>query len=155
MNKWFECKVKYDKQQADGAIKSTSEVYLVDAQNFTEAETRIVLEMKPYISGEFEVDAVKHVKISEMFNAHDKGADKWYKSRVNLISIDEEKGVEKRVGVCVYVKGSNIKDALAHVIEGMDKGVSDYEIANIAETPILDVFPYAVVEKKTAAEDVE
>jgi len=148
MNKWFECKVKYDKQQQDGSVKMTTEIYLVDALSFTEAESRIILEMKPYISGEFEVDAVKHVKITDMFNAHDSNADKWYKSKVNLIAIDEEKGVEKRVGTTVYVKGSDIKSALETLVAGMDKGVSDYEIANIAETPILDVFEYAVIEKK-------
>lgn len=147
MYKWFECKVKYDKQLANGEIKRTQETYLVDAQSFTEAETRIILEMKPYISGEFEVDTVKHIRVTEMFNMYDKDADKWYKSKVNLITIDEEKGVEKRVGTMVYVKGADLRSALNALIAGMDKGAADYEVANIAETPILDVFEYAEMKK--------
>lgn len=147
MYKWFECKVKYDKQLANGEIKRTQETYLVDAQSFTEAESRIILEMKPYISGEFEVDTVKHIRVTEMFNMYDKDADKWYKSKVNLITIDEEKGVEKRVGTMVYVKGADLRSALNALIAGMDKGAADYEVANIAETPILDVFEYAEMKK--------
>ncbi len=147
MYKWFECKVKYDKQLANGEIKRTQETYLVDAQSFTEAESRIILEMKPYISGEFEVDTVKHIRVTEMFNMYDKEADKWYKSKVNLITIDEEKGVEKRVGTMVYVKGADLRSALNALIAGMDKGAADYEVANIAETPILDVFEYAEMKK--------
>jgi len=35
--------------------KSVTEPYLVDALSFTEAEARIIEEMRPFISGEFSV----------------------------------------------------------------------------------------------------
>lgn len=95
MFNWFECKVKYEKQAEDGAIKSTSETYLVDAQTFTEAEARIVLETKAFASvavGELSVENIKRIKIAEMFNMHDESADRWYRSKVNFITIDEKKG---------------------------------------------------------------
>ena len=47
---WFECKVRYDKMQENGMVKKVNEPYLVDALTFTEAESRIIEEMKPYIS---------------------------------------------------------------------------------------------------------
>ena len=51
-----------------------------------------------------------------------------------------------RIGMdSVYQMMSLCVDAL---IKYMDKGGSDYEIANIAETAIMDVFEYAVMEKK-------
>ena len=64
---WFECKVRYDKMQENGVVKKVNEPYLVDALTFTEAEQRINEEMKPYISGDFSISAVKKTKISEIF----------------------------------------------------------------------------------------
>lgn len=61
MSKWFECKVRYDKTQENGTIKKVTEPYLVDALSFTEAEARIIEELTPYISGEFEVAGIKPV----------------------------------------------------------------------------------------------
>ena len=55
MNSWFECKVKYDKEIEGGMQKTVSEPYMVDALSFTEAESRILEEMRPFISGEFTV----------------------------------------------------------------------------------------------------
>ena len=53
MYNWFECKVKYEKMQGSGVQKTVTEPYLVDALSFTEAESRIIEEIKPYIWGEF------------------------------------------------------------------------------------------------------
>lgn len=153
MYKWFECKVKYDKQEADGTIKSSSETYLVDAQSFTEAEARIIIEMKPYISGEFEVANIRRIKITELFNFDDNVADKWYKAKVNFVTIDEDKGVEKRTASTMMVKGEDIKSALDALIKGMENGLTDYEIANIAETPIMDVYEYAPVANVTPVDN--
>ena len=55
MYSWFECKVKYEKEVGEGKLVKQAESYLVDALNFTEAEKRIIKEMKPFINGEFEV----------------------------------------------------------------------------------------------------
>ena len=62
--------------QENGMVKKVNEPYLVDALTFTEAETRINEEMKPYISGEFSISAVKKTKISEIF--FDDSADRYY-----------------------------------------------------------------------------
>ena len=62
---WFECKVRYDKMQENGTVKKVNEPYLVDALTFTEAEARIMEEMKPFISGEYSISSEKN--ISEIF----------------------------------------------------------------------------------------
>ncbi len=67
MANWFECKVRYDKMMENGLVKKVNEPYLVDALSFTEAESRIIEEQRPFISGEFSVSAVKRTKISEIF----------------------------------------------------------------------------------------
>ena len=43
---WFECKIRYEKTMEDGLPKKVSEVYVVDALGFSEAEERIMEEMK-------------------------------------------------------------------------------------------------------------
>ena len=64
MHNWFECKVKLEKTADDGKIIKVGESYLVDALSFTEAEERMVQEMKPFISGDFQIANIKRVKIS-------------------------------------------------------------------------------------------
>ena len=140
MHTWFECKIKYEKTAEEGKIVKVSEGYLIDALSFTEAEARIIEEMKPFISGEFQVANIKRARISEMF--FNENGDKWYRSKVNFITLDEEKGIEKRTGVTMMVQASDIKEALEGINEGMKGSMADYEIANIAETLIIDVFKY-------------
>ena len=53
MTNWFECKVSYEKMLENGTQKKVTEPYLVDALSFTEAEARIIEEIRPFITGEF------------------------------------------------------------------------------------------------------
>ena len=138
MHSWFECKIKYEKNAGDGKILNVGETYLVDAMSFTEAEARIIEEMKPFISGDFKVENIKRARLYELFpNAN---GDKWYRCKVFFISLDEEKGVEKRTGAAMLVQASDVKDAWDGVQEGMKGTMADYEIASIAETAIMDVY---------------
>lgn len=140
MNTWFECKVTFERTGEDGLIKKVTEPYLVDALSFTEAETRICKECQPFATGEFTVASVKRCKIAEMvFN--DNG-DKWYRCRINYISVDEEKGVEKRIAQTVMVQASDLQDAVLVLVKSMEGALGDYEIASVTQTAILDVFKY-------------
>ena len=51
MHNWFECKIRYEKVAENGMNKKVTEPYLVDALSFTEAESRIIEEITPFISG--------------------------------------------------------------------------------------------------------
>jgi hypothetical protein len=142
MANWFECKVRYDKLQENGAVKKVNEPYLVDALSFTEAEARIIEEQTPYISGDFSVSAVKRTKISEIF--WNEGGDRWYLVKVAFITIDERSGVEKRTSTLILVQASDFKEALDNFIEGMKGTMADYEIVSITETPLMDVYKVKV-----------
>lgn len=144
MANWFECKVKYDKTQENGSVKKVSEPYLVDALSFTEAEARITEEQRPFISGEFSVDAVKRTKIAEIF--FNDGADRWYMVKVAFITIDEKTAKEKRAVSQILVQASNFKEALENFLRGMEGTMADYEIVQIAETPLMDVYRMKVVD---------
>jgi hypothetical protein len=138
MANWFECKVRYDKMQENGAIKKVSEPYLVDALSFTEAEARIIEEQTPYISGEFSVNAVKRTKISEIF--YDETGDKYYMVKVAFITIDEKTAAEKKTSTLILVQASDFKNALDNFVEGMKGTMADYEIQSITETQLMDVY---------------
>ena len=142
MNNWFERKVKIEKTIESGATKKVSELYLVDALNFTEAESRIIEEVSPFCSGQLEVADIKRAKYSEMFTSELESADKWYKVKCNFITLDEKTQTEKRTATLMLVQAGNLRDAVSNFDEGMKGSMVDYEIALVQETQILDVFKY-------------
>lgn len=119
-------------------VKKVNEPYLVDALTFTEAEARIIEEMKPLISGEYSISSEKKTKISEIF--YNEGGDRWYLVKVNFVTIDETRGVEKKTATLILVQASDFEDALANFKKGMEGTMADYEIASITETMIMDVY---------------
>jgi len=141
MLNWFECKIKYEKTADDGKIVKVSEAYLLDALSFTEAEARINEEMKPFISGEFIVSNIRRAKINELFT--NENGDKWYRCKVFFISLDEEKGIEKRIATTMMVQANDVKEAWDGLKEGMKGSMADYQVAAITETAIMDVYPFA------------
>ncbi|MCH5218032.1 MAG: DUF4494 domain-containing protein [Muribaculaceae bacterium] len=142
---WFECKVRYDKMTEKGAVKKVNEPYLVDALTFTEAESRIIEEVTPFISGDFTISAVKKTKVSEIF--FDETGDRFYMTKVNFISIDEKSGVEKKSASFILVQASDFDGALANFKKGMQGTMSDYDIVSITETLLMDVFPLKLDKK--------
>ncbi|HIU38872.1 MAG TPA: DUF4494 domain-containing protein [Candidatus Limisoma intestinavium] len=138
MATWFECKVKYDKLAENGQQKTVTEPYLVDALSFTEAEARIIEEITPFISGEFKVTAVKRTNIAEIF--WNEAGDRWYKVKVNFITIDEKTAVEKKTANFIMVQAEDFKSAFENFMAGMKGTMSDFEIASISETLIMDVY---------------
>lgn len=145
MQNWFKVKVKYEKTAEEGKIVKVSEEYLFDALSFTEAEARANEELKPFISGEFITTTITRARINELFT--NVNGDKWYKSKVYFISLDEEKGVEKRTACNMMVQANNVKEALDGLQEGMKGTMADYEVASIVETAILDVYPFVKKEE--------
>ncbi len=138
MATYFECKVKYDRTLDTGAQKTVTEPYLVDALSFTEAEARITEEVSPFTTGEFAVTAVKKVKFDDIF--FHEGGDRWYKVKINMITIDEKTAAEKRTASNSLVQASAFKQALDIFLENMRGTAFDYEIAAIDETQLMDVF---------------
>lgn len=136
---WFECKVRYDKLQENGAVKKVNEPYLVDALTFTEAENRIIEELTPCISGEFSISAVKKTKIAEIF--FNETGDRYYQAKVNFVTLDEKSGNEKKMSQLILIQASDFDDAVKNFKKGMEGTLSDFELVSLAETLIMDIFP--------------
>ena len=134
----------------NGMQKKVTEPYLVDALSFTEAEARIIEEVSPFISGEFSVSAVKRANFSELF--FDETGDRWYKCKLNFITLDEKSGMEKRTASYMLVQAADFETALKNLVEGMKGTMADWVIVSITETPLMDVYPFDP-ERKTKEED--
>ena len=138
---WFECRIRYDKMMENGSVKRVTEPYLVDALSFTEAEARIIEEQKPFISGDFSIPAIKKTNIAEIF--FDDCCDKWWSVKYNLITLDENTGAERKKAIYILVQASDLNQAAKNLAEGMRGTVSDYEVASIVKTPIVDAYKIA------------
>ena len=143
MKNWFECKIRYEKTMENGMNKKVTEAYIVDALSFTEAEARIIEEMTPFISGEFTVSDIKRANYSELFFSEEEAADRWFKCKLSLITLDEKSGAEKKTSTNVLVQASDLRDAVKKLDEGMKGSMADYIISSMAETAIMDVYPYS------------
>ncbi len=115
---------------------------MVDAFTFGEAEDAITKEMASYSSGEFIIKNITPAVYSEIFFSDREGDDKWYKAKLMFITIDEEKGKEKRTAVSYLVQAKNIEGALQNIGEVFSSSVLDYVVANVSETKIMDVFEH-------------
>jgi len=145
MNNWFECKVSYDKAGEGGMPKRVTEPYLVDALSFTEAEARIIEELRPYISGEFTIVDIKRARLAELF--FNPAGDRYYRVKVFFITFDEKSGAEKKTAVQMLAQASSVREAVEVVEEGMKGTMADYAIASITETALMDVFPFSAEKK--------
>ena len=120
--------------------KKVTEPYLVDAISFTEAEARITEEVRPFISGEFTVTDIKRARLSELF--FNENGDRFYKVKVNFITLNEKSGAEKKTAAQMLAQASTLKEAIAVLEEGMKGTMADYRIVSVTETEIMDVFPF-------------
>lgn len=140
---WYECKVKYRKlDEASGIQKVKTEPFLVDAISYTEAESRITEEMSAYLSDSDEI-TITNIKVANYAEIHPfENSDRWFKSRVSLIAVDEESGKERKTNQYLLVQANDVKEAFDNTNGVMKDSLGEYTIPAISESPIIDVFPY-------------
>lgn len=145
---WFETKIRYEKMMEDGRQKMTTEMYVVDALSFTEAESAIIEEMSAYISGDFKVTGIAQATYGEVFFSENEADDRFFKAKLQFITIDEKTQKEKRSNVLYLVQAHSLQTAVKYVEEVMGGTMIDYAIAAIQETSIMDVFEHNAVKKE-------
>ena len=142
VSKFYEAKIQYQKMQEDGKEKKVTEQYVVEALSFTEAESRIIEEMSPYISGEFDIVSEKIAPFNEIFLSENSNDDKWFLSKVGFIILDEKTAKEKKQTFRYLVQAATSELALDYTKEMLSHGMSDYSIDSVQDTTTLDVFLY-------------
>ena len=145
-SKYFEVKIQYQKILDDGKEKKVTEQYVVEALSFTEAEARIIEEMTPYISGEFDVVSEKIAPFNEIFLSDKSDDDKWFISKVAFITLDEKTAKEKKQTFRYLVQAATSENALDYTKTMLNQCLSDYSIDSVQDTPTLDVFLYGSAE---------
>lgn len=73
---------------------------------------------------------------------------RWYKSKLQFITLDEKTGKEKRNSVYYLVEGCSLESARKNIDEVMGGTMIDYVIVSVSETSFIDVFEYKSVESK-------
>ena len=139
-SKYFEVKIQYQKILENGKEKKVTEQYVVEALSFTEAEARIIKEMTPYISGEFDVVSEKIAAYSEIILSDKSDDDKWFISKVSLITIDEKTSKENKTSKRLLVQADTSQTALEYTKKLFDSSMTDFSIDAVKDTPTLEVF---------------
>jgi len=141
MQTWFESKVRYVKVSESGNEQTVSENFLLDAVSYTDAETRIIRQMQQMVKGgEFSIVDIKKSKIAEVF-PYENG-EWWFKATINLVTIDEDAGKEKKMRTYYLIMADDIKEALDRLEESLSFLVIPYVVSSMAVSTIVDVFPY-------------
>ncbi len=141
MQTWFESKVKYNKVSQSGNEQLVTDNFLLDAVSYTDAETRIIRQMQQTVKGgEFQIVDIKKSRIAEVF-PYESG-EWWFKATINLVTVDEEAGKEKKLKTYYLVMADDIKEALARLEESLSFLVIPYVVSAVAVSTIVDVFPY-------------
>jgi hypothetical protein len=145
MQTWFESKVKYMKVSESGKENMVTENFLLDAVSFTDAETRMIKQMQEMVKkGEFSVIDIKKSKIAEVFPFDD--GEWWFKVTINLVTIDEEAGREKKLRTYYLIMADDINEVLKRLDESLSYLVIPYVVTAVAVSTIVDVFPYVPAE---------
>ncbi|MEP2025240.1 MAG: DUF4494 domain-containing protein [Reichenbachiella sp.] len=139
MKIWYQCKAKYGKENEEGIVKQTSELHLVDAVSYTDAESRIYGAMERTVSGEFQIMTISKTNIGEVINFED--ADYWYKCKVQYSTVDGDSEKEVKITTYILTSAESVKDAYEKVEQSLDNMLVPFEISSIAKTNIVEVFP--------------
>lgn len=137
---WFETKVRYDKTMEDGREKKVTEVFVVDALSFTEAETKITEELSAYTSGETFIKAITRTPYLVVIFSDDSKDDKWYRVKLAFITLDERTNKEMKTLVTYLFQAANIDKARSYIKEFMGESMCDCDVVSISETQVLDIF---------------
>lgn len=132
---FFEIKVNYTRQTGEDNSASVSETFLVEALTPSSVEERTLEELKPFISGEYDVPSIRNRKFFDIIPSGK--SDDWYESKVELITI-EENGTEKRKAVTILVEAESIQKAVSVLSESMHH--LDCEIMSVKKSKILEVY---------------
>lgn len=140
MKSWFNCKIKYFKEDENGRIIKLNESYLFDAVSYTEAEARVLEELSGAIRGEFTVTNITKANFVDIYNYDE--CDTWYKCKVAYQEYDEKSEKEKKVNQQILISAENVKDAYDKLYQNLSEFLSDFDIPSITETSIIDVYPF-------------
>ncbi len=140
MKTWYNCKVKSNKQAEDGSVKQGTEVFLIDAVTYTEAEARMNEIAARDIHGEFLITHITKTNIGEVIP--DEDSFTWFKAKVVYVTVDADTEKEMKINTYLLVAAQHIKQVFEKIEDHFRGTMVPYEIPSITQTPIVEVYPY-------------
>jgi len=145
MINWYTVKAKYNKEiirDGEKDSKRANESFLLPAVSFTDAEARINKEIGQAQDSQLHVHAMSTTDITEVFRANNTNLDVeyfWYLCKIVLLpEVDEDEKATK-IKQTYMVEATSFNNASNRVDEKLDDSMFNYEITNIALSPIVDV----------------
>ena len=139
MATWYLGKIRFQKEDEAGSLRTINEQYLVDAVSYTEAEARM-FEVVASNTSDFQLLNLSKMHLSEVFLVEN-DSEKWWKVKVNYISFDEKTQKEKLIPHTFLLNCEDILAAWTAIKEKLGN-LNDYDIVGITVTNILEVCPY-------------
>lgn len=131
---FYEIKISYTRQTGEDNPAAVKETYLVEGLTCADVENLLIEEIKPLISGEWEVKSCKQVQFYDLIPNPE--GDRWYKARVEMITV-EDNGKETRKAVSIYVQAGNVTEANKTLHQALSN--LDCEVVSITRSPIMEV----------------
>jgi len=140
MRTWFQCKIKYAKENEEGLLKNISEQYLVDAVSFTEAEAVLYDRLASLIRGDFQVTHIAKSNIVDLFFYED--SDLWFKCKIQYHIVDSDSGKEKNVTQYMLVTALDVTQAHERIRKSLSNMLVAFQVPDVVATKIIDVYPF-------------
>lgn len=135
-SEWYEIGLRYKKVMEDGTKKFTTEHCVVEALSFSQAESRIVEEMMHYISDTYEIKTIKKAAYKEVFFSDVDKEDKWYKAKLQFITIDAKTKKEKFSNFIYLVQSSSLDKACISIDKFMGETMTAYKFNVVTENKV-------------------
>lgn len=132
----FLAKVKYVKQQDDGAYKYVKEEYLINAYSFTDVEAVIYDQIGAHVKGELIILSINRYNIQDSIIKDN--LEWFYLVKIKYTPIYDEGG-RKQITNRLLVEANSIENANKEIIEYFDKFQVDYEKIEVKKTNIVEV----------------
>lgn len=136
-SRWFKVRVSYEKTCDDGKRCRVTEQYVVEALSFTEAEARITKHLAAV--SDLQVKTITPAAYGEVFFDTAGTSEKYFKTKVVFVLLDEKTGKEKKCSVTYLVGATGTVDAIKHTDEVLAQSMVVYYVASVGETATVDV----------------
>ena len=94
------------------------------------------------MTGTFDIMKMERTKYNELVDSNEESADKWFKCKIVMVTIDEVSAKEKKTSVVILVKAEDVTTAVKNLNKHVEDSIMDYNLASVNESPIVDIFHY-------------
>lgn len=131
---YYQVNVSYERQNGADNPGKVKEAYLVTTENASDAENRVMEEIKPFIFGECDTQKIQKRQFFDVFI--DTPNDSiYYEAKVEMITVE---GVtETRKAVLILVSANSFNDALTCL--ALNTNYFYCEIIGLKKTAITDI----------------